>query len=386
MTLMIKAMHSFIPFLASVFALQLCTTTAYAAQEQQQPATSVSMIEVKKQTIDITETLPARISSPRQAEVRPQVNGIVMKRLFKEGAFVEQGDQLFQIDSATYEASLAMAKAEVKSAEATVKSLKSKVQRYKQLVKTRNVSVQEYDDVVLELDQAVAQVAVAQTQVDIAELNLGYTKVYAPISGQIGRSLITEGALVTASQTQPLALITQLDPVNVDMQKSGFQLYEFRRQLQNNDVAVDIHYGEDYTETYPLQGKLAFFDVNIDQTTGSVALRAEVENPDSVLLPGMYVQAEVHTGKKDVFLVPQRASTRSPDGSVSVWTISNDNTVNPVTIEVGKAYKDQWIVKSGLNEGHKVVVEGTIKLSPGASVKAEPWAPNKKSQQKPAKQ
>lgn len=336
-----------------------------------QPA-PVTVLTIEPQSVELTQTIPGRIAAALQAEVRPQVNGLVVQRLFEEGAYVKQGDQLYQIDAKRYEAALSSAQASVQSAQAAVKTLKAKLNRYKELLQSKAVSQQEYDDIFLQQEQAIAEVAVAQTQVDIAQLNVDYTKVYAPISGQIGRSLVTVGSLVTESQAQPLALITQLDPLYIDMQKSAFHLDDFRQQLQGNNIRVDVRYGDGNKTLYPLPGKLEFFDVNVDQTTGSIGLRASVPNPHSVLLPGMFVQGIVHTGQMQALLVPQRAAVRLEDGTMQVWVVSQ-NQAKPQAIEATQTYKDQWIVQSGLKAGDQVVIEGYQKLAPDAKVAPEPW-------------
>ncbi|MCF8496188.1 MAG: efflux RND transporter periplasmic adaptor subunit [Alphaproteobacteria bacterium] len=340
------------------------------------PAMPVSVLELKRETIALTRSLPGRVSAFRQSQVRPQVNGIITKRLFEEGANVQKGDQLYQIDDARYKAALASAQADLTSARSNITSIQARASRYEELVKIDAVSHQEYDDVKAQLDQANAGVAVAKAAVDVAQVNLGYTKVYAPISGRIGRSLVTEGALVTANQEQALSIITQLDPVYVDMQQSGTEAMELQGQMGGQDaVPVSVFVGDNTVLAYPHEGALKFSEVTIDETTGSITLRAIVPNPDSVFLPGLFVRATIDVGEKEVLLVPQRAATRMPDGSLSVWIVDEGNKAQMRSVQVDSAYKDNWIVSSGMEAGDKIIVEGYQKIGPGAEVVPSPWVP-----------
>lgn len=336
----------------------------------QKPAVSIKEISIQKITQSIS--LPGRISAFGQAQIRPQVNGIITERLFEEGALVEKGQQLYQIDDKRYKAALASAEADLKSAQANVKSVQAKRNRYRSLVKIDAVSRQEYDDIRAELDQANASIAVTQAAIDVAQVNLDYTKVYAPISGRIGRSLITEGALATANQSQALAVITQLDQVYVDMQQSGSDVMRLRNIIADGaEIAVSLTIGEEGSIdaiSYPEKGVLKFSEVTIDGTTGSVTLRAVMPNPKAMLLPGLFVRASLNLGEKEAMLVPQRSTTRTPDGKLSVYVLEQGNIVQPRILKTNGTYKDNWIVTEGLRTGQLIVSEGYQKVKPGSEV------------------
>ncbi|MCD8566671.1 MAG: efflux RND transporter periplasmic adaptor subunit [Alphaproteobacteria bacterium] len=340
----------------------------------QMPPQAVSVIEMAPQKISIMRQLPGRVSPFRQSQVRPQVDGIITERLFEEGADVEKGQQLYQIDDARYKAALNSAIADLKSAEANVKTIEARAKRYEDLVKIKAISQQEYDDAQAQLDQANAAIAVAQAAVDVAQVNLDYTKVYAPISGRISRSFITEGALVTANQDQNLAVITQLDPVYIDMQQSGSDAIHLRARMMGKEaIPVHLLLDEQTGKTYPGEGTLKFSEVTIDETAGSIALRALMPNPDGLLLPGLFVRADLDLGESDAILVPQRAAVRTPEGNLTVWVVDQNNQAQPRPVQVEQAYKDSWIVTDGLSAGDKVIVEGYQKVRPGAPVSPAPW-------------
>lgn len=371
------------PFLSSIavislFALAACSEQGEQAQAaqgaQQMPPQAVSVAQVKRQAVEQSMSLPGRITPFRQSQVRPQVDGVITQRLFEEGAKVEKGQQLYQIDDARFEAQLNSAKADLQSAEANLATMDAKAKRYKDLVARNAVSQQEYDDVIAQTKQARAAISVAQAAVDLAQVNLGYTKVYAPISGQISRSYVTEGALVTTNQAQQLAIITQLDPVYVDMQESGKAILNLRNKMQGKKaLPVELVIDETTRETYPHRGEVKFSEVTVEQTTGSVALRAIVPNPDGLLMPGLFVNAKVITGDEPALLVPQRATMRQPDGSLSVYVVKGDNTVEPRTLETMGAFESQYLVKSGVKEGETIIVVGYQKVRPGAKVTPQPW-------------
>lgn len=338
------------------------------------PPTAVSVFDLKSETISREEILPGRVSAFRQAEIRPQVEGIITKRLFEEGAFVEQGQALYQIDDTPYRAAVVSAKANLISAEANLRATTSKEARYKELLKTNAVSGQAYDDIKADLEKAVAAIAVAKASIDVAQVNLDYTRVYAPISGRIGRSMVTEGALVTTNQEDSLTTITQLDPIYVDISQPGDNAMRMRREMMGkSNIPVEIIVDSMSGTVHPEKGELKFFDVIVEETTGSVGLRALVPNPDQTLLPGLFVRAKIELGNLEVILVPQRATTRNPDGSLTVWTIDGNNQVNPRPITVSGAYQDQWIALSGIDAGESIVIEGYQKLAPGMTVVPSPW-------------
>ena len=340
-----------------------------------QSAQPVSMMTLTPQTIVLTQSLPGRVSAFRQSQVRPQVNGIIIGQLFEEGTTVQQGQQLYQIDDTRHRAALASAEADLKSAEARVKTLEARERRYQNLVQSDAISRQDYDDVKAQLDQARADIAVAQAAIATSQVNLDYTKVYAPISGQIGRSFITEGALVTANQQQPLAIITQLNPVYIDIQQSGVMAIEARKQITElPNISVRIYLNENQGSLYNHIGQLKFSEVTVDESTGSVTLRAVIPNPDGILLPGLFVRAVLDFGtKENVLLVPQRATIRNPDGSLRVWVIHDDHSVESRSIQISGAHESHWVVTEGLQANEKIVVEGYQKIGPGTKVSPSPW-------------
>jgi membrane fusion protein (multidrug efflux system) len=338
------------------------------------PAPAVSIITLEKQNVDIAMDLPGRVTPFRQSQVRPQVNGVITKRFFEEGAEVKQGQQLYQIDDARFRAQLNSALADVKSAEANQKTVQAKAARYKDLISRNAISRQEYDDVIAQTSQAEANISVAEAEVDVAKVNVDYTKVYAPIDGQISRSYVTEGALVTSNQTQQLATITQLDPVYIDMQESGSAILELRREMQlQQSLPVSVLVNETTEDVYAHQGKLKFSEVTIDQTTGAVTLRAIVPNPDGLLLPGLFVKARVHIGAREAILVPQRATMRAPDGSLSVFLVDANNMVTVRKIEPIKSIGSDYVVTSNLAAGEQLIVTGYQKVRPGVAVKPILW-------------
>lgn len=348
--------------------------TQNASSAAAKPPQAVAVLELKPQTVTFAQQLPGRVSPYRQSQVRPQVDGIITARLFEEGADVEKGQQLYQIDDARYKAALNSARADLASARANVKTVEARAKRYEELVKINAVSEQEYDDVKAQYDQAMAAIAVAQAAVDVAQVNLDYTKVYAPISGRISRSFVTEGTLVTANQAQFLATITQLDPVYVDMQQSGSEaIYLRSRMMEQETIPVHLLLDDKTGKDYPHKGTLKFSEVTVDETTGSIALRALMPNPDALLLPGMFVRATLDLGKDEVLLIPQRATIRTPEGGLTVWVVGEEGKAQPRPIQVEQAYKDNWIVMDGLKAGDTIIVEGYQKVGPGAPVSPVPW-------------
>lgn len=337
-----------------------------------QPAIQVSVLQVKQEPVTLKMTLPGRTSAYRQSQVRPQVSGIIKERLFKEGASVEKGQQLYQLDDAQYVANLKSAQANLLSAKANLKTIQARFNRTQSLESRKAVSEQDLDDVEAQLDQAKADISVAEAAVAIQQINVDYTRVYAPIGGRIGKSNLTVGALVTAGQSQALAVITQLDPMYVDMQVSGQQAIWIQQQI-NNDATIKVELiGQDMD--HPASGVLEFSDVNVNETTGSVGLRALMDNSNGFLLPGLFVNAEISLGEREGVLVPQRAATRTPDGELSVWVIDANNQARLKIIKVNRALGDQWVVIEGLAGGENIVVEGYQRLSPGAQVSTAPWS------------
>ena len=326
------------------------------------PAPQVGVVTLKAQAFTLTSELPGRTSAYRVAEVRPQVNGIILKRLFKEGADVKAGQQLYQIDPSVYEATL-------KSAQANLQQTKSISDRYQQLVKEQAVSRQEFDT-------AQANRLQSEATLQTAQINVRYTTVYAPISGRIGRSSVTEGALVTNGQTDAMAVIQQLDPIYVDVTQSSVELLELRRELESgrlqksgdNSAAVKLTL-EDGSE-YSQPGKLEFSEVSVDQTTGSVTLRAVFPNPDHTLLPGMFVHAQLQAGvNAAAILAPQQGVTRDLKGTPTAMVVGADNKVELRQLKASRTVGTQWLIEDGLKEGDRLITEGLQYVKPGVEVK-----------------
>jgi membrane fusion protein (multidrug efflux system) len=359
-----------------LFSLAACDK-AKEAQAPQQPAVEVGTLIIQPQKITVTTDLPGRTSAYRIADVRPQVNGIVTKRLFREGSDVKAGQQLYQIDPATYQAALDSAKADLAKALANVKTAKAKADRYAELVNINAISKQDYDDAIATLESDAAQVASAKASVASAQINLDYTKVYSPISGRIGRSSVTEGALVTANQTTALSTVQQLDPIYVDVTQSSEELMKLRHdvaagRLQGADnvrAPVTLLLGSG-SQTYDQPGELQFSEVTVDQTSGAVTLRAIFPNPRHDLLPGLFVRARVDQGVEEhAIVVPQQAVTRNSDGSTSVWVVGEDGKVALRAVTTVRAVGNQWLLSDGLQPGEQIVVEGLQKIRAGTPVK-----------------
>ena len=340
----------------------------------------VGVITITTAPVTLTMELPGRTSPHMLAEVRPQVGGIILKRLFTEGSDVKAGQILYQIDPATYQAAHTSAKAALARAEANLTTVRLKAERFRELVAIKAVSQQEYDDVSALLKQVEADVAVSQAAVDTARINLDYTSVKAPISGRIGRSTVTDGALVTANQTAPMAAIQQLNPIYVDVTQSSAELLRLKRNLANGEIKGK---NEDQAKVkllledgsaYPQEGTLKLSEVAVEQETGSVTLRALFHNPDQLLLSGMFVRSILEEGtKEDAILVPQRGVTRSPNGSAMVMVVGAEEKVEPRVIKVSQTIGDNWLVSDGLKAGDRVILEGIQKARPGTPVKAIPF-------------
>ena len=363
-----------LPLLAcAVLAIAACDDKKQAGPPPSGPV-EVAVVTLEARRVPLFAELPGRTSAFRVAEVRPQVSGIVQKRMFTEGGAAAAGQQLYQIDSAPYRAALGSAQADLAKARAGLKSIEAKAARYADLVQINAVSRQDYDDVIASLDQAKAQILVAQAEVDTARINVDYTKVYAPISGRIGKSNVTEGALVTANQASALAIVTQLDPIYVDVSQSSSELMRLRRaaagQGQSAERAPVTLTLDGSSQPYDVPGQLQFSDVTVDPSSGSVQLRAVFPNPHHDLYPGLFVRARIEQGQLDkAILVPQQALVHAPDGSSMVWVVGADGKVGPRPVEIGQAVADSWLVTSGVQAGDQVVVEGLQKIRPGAEVR-----------------
>ena len=369
----------FVSVIATSILLASCGDAGQSAPDaMQQQVMTVGVVTIKAQNVDLTTTLPGRASAFRVAEVRPQVTGILEKRLFDEGSMVTAGQQLYQIDAAMYEAELASAQAEIARANAVLKSTKSRFERSKELLADNAISQQDFDDAEASYLQAEAQLKVAQANLARAELNLEYTKVKAPISGQIGRSQLTEGALLSVGQAQPLTTITQLDPIYVDISQSTSDYLRLQQLIAtgrivtdaNNRAQVTVRLGED--SDLSTTGELLFNEVTVDPQTSSITLRARLANPDHIVLPGMFVRAEVATGRlQNAILAPQAGVTRDPRGRAIAFVVDKDNKIQQRSLEVDRTIGSNWIVTSGLAAGDKIVVEGLQKIQPGMPVKTE---------------
>lgn len=368
-----------------VMAIGVGAYTAWPTKSQGQtgpmaggamPAIEVVTKTIESQNVSLSQDLPGRTQAFKVAEIRPQVSGIVIKRLFEEGSDVTEGQQLYQIDPAPYQAAYDSALADLQKAEANIKATRARQGRYTELAKVGAISKQESDDTAAELEQSKAEIAVAKAAVATAKINLDYTKVFSPISGRIGKSSVTEGALVTANQTETLAVVQQLDKIYVDVTRSIAELRKMRRTYEaKKEAGADLPpltatlTIEGDKDPYPEQGTLQFADVTVDQGTGTVQLRILFENPDIDLLPGMFVKAHiVQAQENEAILVPQKAVTRNADGTTSVWLVGAENKVQIQSVTVTKVVDDQWLVSRGLKAGDKVVVEGIPKLSPDAIV------------------
>jgi len=344
------------------------------------PAPEVATVTVQPQRMVLTTELPGRTSAYLVAEVRPQVNGIIQKRLFTEGSDVKAGQVLYEIDPAHFQASYDNAKAALGRAEANLPSIRSRAERYKELLPDKAVSQQEYDDAAAAEKQMQADIEFWKAMLETAKINLGYTRVTAPISGRIGRSNVTDGALVTAYQPVALTTIQQFDPIYVDVPQSTAELLRLKQRTERGGLKTN---GENQRKVkliledrtlYPLEGTLQFRDVTVDPTTGSVILRIVFPNPKYVLLPGMFVRAVVQEGiAEDAILVSQQAVSRDPKGNPIVLIVDNAGKVQQRMLALDRAIDDQWLVASGLATGDHVIVEGLQKVRAGASVKEVPF-------------
>ena len=372
-----------LPILILIFALSLILT---GCKKQNGPGgmpqggtPEVGIIVVQPQRVALTTELAGRTSAFLVAEVRPQVGGIIQKRLFTEGADVKAGEVLYQIDPATYQAAYNSAKAALARADANVIPARLKAGRYQELVKINAVSQQDFDDASAALKLAEADVEAGKAALETVRINLAYTKVTAPISGRIGRSSVTNGSLVTANQAAPLATIQQLDPVYIDVTQSSAELLRMKHniatgQIKNNRTGAKVKLLLEDGTPYPQAGTFKFSDVTVDPGTGSVIIRTIFPNPRQVLLPGMYVRAILEEGVSDLAdLVPQRGVTRTPAGNAMVMLVGNEETVEPRVIKVVQTVGENWLVSEGLKAGDRVILEGLQKARPGTPVKAVPF-------------
>ena len=379
--------------LSGSFVLTGCDDNKSQQAAQQQPP-EVGVVTLKNEPLKITTELPGRTSSYRVAEVRPQVSGIILKRNFVEGSDVKAGQSLYQIDPATYQAAYDSAKADLAQAQANARVAQLTINRYKPLLGTKYISQQDYDTAAATAAQTAAAAQAAQANVETARINLAYTKVTSPISGRIGKSSVTEGALVASAQTTALATVQQLDPMYVDVTQSSEDFLRLRAelesgQLKQNDGKANVTLLMQNGNAYSQTGTLEFSDVTVDETTGSITLRAIFPNPDKRLLPGMFVRARLDEGTNPAaLLVPQQGVTRTPTGQATAMVVGADNKVEVRNITAAQAFGDKWLVTAGLKEGDRVITTGIQRAKPGAQVtpqevsndaKAAPESPSAKS-------
>lgn len=370
--------------LSGSLALTGCDDKQDQQGGQQMP--EVGVVTLKTEPLQITTELPGRTVAYRIAEVRPQVSGIILKRNFVEGSDIEAGVSLYQIDPATYQATYDSARGDLAKAQAAANIAELTVKRYQKLLGTQYISKQEYDQALADAQQATAAVVAAKAAVETARINLAYTKVTSPISGRIGKSSVTEGALVQNGQASALATVQQLDPIYVDVTQSSNDFLRLKQELangslkqENGKAKVDLVTSDGIK--FPQSGTLEFSDVTVDQSTGSITLRAIFPNPDHTLLPGMFVRARLQEGTKPTaLLVPQQGVTRTPRGDATVLVVGADNKVETRQIVASQAIGDKWLVTDGLKAGDRVVVSGLQKVRPGAQVKVQEITADNKQQ------
>lgn len=375
----------------ALFTFLCCLVGCSDTSEKQNPAASgpgggaekaidVRYTEMRMSEIRRTNQLPGRVVAYQMAEIRPQVSGIILERMFEEGTYVEEGQQLYQIDPALFKAELNIAEANLTNAEARLSNATARYERFERLQKSGAVSEQQYEDALAELNQSRAAKHLAEAEVSSAQINLDYTEVRSPISGYIGPSAVTRGALVTALQDFALATVRQLDPVYVDLSQTAVEARRLEERLMRARASgegektyeVSLFLGTT-DEIYPEKGVLDATDLSVDPQTGAIRLRAIVTNPDRMLLPGLFVRASIEeVGGTRGLLVPQKSVVIEPDGEKTVWVVAEGDVAQKRIIQVGAAYENQWIVMDGLETGDLVIVEGRMNLREGSPVNAEP--------------
>jgi membrane fusion protein (multidrug efflux system) len=345
------------------------------------PPPQVSVVTLKLQAVTLTRDLPGRVSAFLVAEVRPQVSGIVKRRLFTEGGTVKLGQPLYELDDAIYRAQYNSAHATLQKAQATQEAARLTANRAAEMVKIDAVSAQDNDNAVAALAQAQADVAAAQAALDSSAVNLAYAHIVSPISGRIGKSSITQGALVTAEQSAALATVQQLDPIYIDVNQSSSEWLQLKQDIDAGRVQAGASGAPtkivlENGAAYGTEGTLQFSDVTVDPSTGNFLLRVVVANPNQLLMPGMYVRAIVGEGiRPQGLLVPQRGITRDPKGGATALVVGQDGKVAVHEVKVSRTIGDQWVVEDGLTAGDRVIVEGLQKVQPGMPVTAAEAAP-----------
>jgi membrane fusion protein (multidrug efflux system) len=368
------------PFLAliSLLALAGCQKEEAGAPPAPPPS-PVGVVTVQPETLPITSDLPGRIAPTRLAEVRPRVSGIIVERVFEQGSLVKEGDVLYRIDPAPFQVQVDSAEATLRRAQAAQLQARQTADRQTQLSKSNVASRQEYDAAISGLAQADAEVAIAQASRAQAKLSLQYANVTAPISGRIGRALITEGALVSSTSSENLATIQQLDPIYADFTQPVADLIRLRRALQDGKLMTGPNEAKaqlllDDGTKYPETGRLLFSEAAVDETTGQVTLRGEFPNKAGDLLPGMYVRVQIEEGlERNAIAVPQQAVQRDAGGQASVLVVGGEDKVEQRRVTVGRTLGERWVVSQGLKAGDRVIADGFQKTAPGATVKPQPW-------------
>jgi membrane fusion protein (multidrug efflux system) len=373
---MSKNLLARLSLLPLALALSACDKSSIA--EEQPPLASVRIETIETRALSISSELTGRIAAPRMAEVRARVAGVVLQRVFREGSDVKKGEVLFRIDPAPFKADLDSAEAALRKAEANAFQAKLQEQRYALLIDDKAISAQDYDNARANARQTAADVAASKAAVERARLNLGYATVTAPISGRIGRALVTEGALVGQNETTPLALIQQLDPIHADLTQSTRELNDLRRAFRSGQLK-EVGQGQakatliqDDGSLYPLPGKLLFTDITVDPGTGQVILRSEFPNPDLDLLPGSFVRVRLEQAvNQQGISVPQRAIQRDSAGIAQVLLLDAQQRISQQPVELGPVQNDRWVVTGGLHPGDRIVIEGLQHARPGEKVQID---------------
>ncbi|MFA5262544.1 MAG: efflux RND transporter periplasmic adaptor subunit [Opitutaceae bacterium] len=375
---------------AATFGLLLASCNRSNSGSAEPAAVEVATIVVAPQQVVLTTDLPGRTAAYRIAEIRPQVNGLIQKRLFTEGSDVAVGQELYQIDPAPFQAAFNSAQASLSRSEANLPAARARAERFAGLVADKAVSQQNFDDANAALQQAEADVQYWKAMAETAQINLAYTKIVSPISGRIGRSTVTDGAIVTAYQPLAIATIQQLDPIYVDVPQSTNELLRLERRLAEKQINADVAnanqvqlFLSDGTK-YPIEGTLQFRDISVDPSTASVTLRAVFPNPQGVLLPSMFVRAVVMEGVNDrAILIPQQAVSRDTKGNPTALVVNAESKAELRQLTIDRAMGNQWLVTAGLAAGDHLVVEGLQKARPGSPVKEVPFAAGKPAPAQP---
>lgn len=378
-TLPTSLRRSCLTLLAAASILSACSNGDSVTQKKgrgQSGPAQVGFVVVRPSSVPVTTELSARVTAYQMSEVRPQVAGVIYRRLFEEGAIVRQGQTLYQIDPSLYQAAVAQAQANLQSARANAEAARVRADRYRPLAQMQAVAQQDYTDVLAQARQAEAAVAQTKAQLDTARINLRFTRVPAPITGRIGRSLVTQGALATVNQTDPLAVIQRLDPIFVDIQQSSADMLALRKALAQDGVVpasaavrLELDDGSDFGQA----GTVEFSEVMVNENTGTVTLRARFPNPQGILLPGMFVRAKFAQAiDTQAFLVPQAGVLRDPQGNATVYVVGPGNRAVARTVVADRTIGANWVVTQGLAPGDKVIVQGTANLKPDAEIKPVP--------------